>query len=32
VKDLMDLYITWIPGSIIALGVIFLGLSMFCDD
>lgn len=32
VKDLMDLYITWVPGSIIAVGVIFLGLSAFCDD
>lgn len=31
-NGLMDLYLTWIPGSIIAVGVIFLGLSTFCDD
>ncbi len=31
-NGLMDLYMTWIPGSIIAVGVIFLGLSTFCED
>ncbi|MEZ6192836.1 MAG: hypothetical protein R3C45_16310 [Phycisphaerales bacterium] len=31
-NGLMDLYLTWIPGSLISIGVIFLGLSTFCDD
>ena len=31
-NGMMDLYLTWIPGSIIAVGVIFLGLSTFCED
>lgn len=30
--DMMDLYLTWIPGSFLALGVIFLMLSSFVDD
>ena len=31
-KDMMDLYLTWIPGSLLALGVIILMISCFVDD
>ncbi len=32
INDMMDLYLTYIPGSIMAVGVIFLMLSCFVDD